>query len=199
MCPLSPAQLLIYPPAQCDPKSPWSDARVRKAASLAIDRKTLADIYRPGSGPLGSLGFEGDPFWVNFPPDPYDPAGAKKLLAEAGYPKGVQVGKLYPANGAFMPYGEQVATYLKAVGINAEIVVMDRAAWQKDREGGKMKDGAIVDTDQCPNRYRTSFLPVHCGKLWKLSGYSGVVGSVPERGFIQSEEGSARSHSNPGS
>lgn len=96
--PFSPAQLLIYPPAQFDPKSPWSDARVRKAASMAIDRKMLADIYRPGSGPLGSLGLEGDPFWVNFPPDSYDPAGAKKLLAEAGYPKGVHVGKLYPAN-----------------------------------------------------------------------------------------------------
>ncbi len=150
LVPLSPAQLLIYPPAQYDSKSPWSDPRVRKAASMAIDRKTLADIYRPGSGPLGSLGFEGDPFWVNFPPDPYDPAGAKKLLAEAGYPKGVQVGKLYPANGAFMPYGEQVATYLKAVGISTEIVVMERAAWQKDRESGKMKDGGIIDTINAP-------------------------------------------------
>jgi len=147
---LSPAQLLIYPPAQYDPKSPWADARVRKAVSLAIDRKTLVDIYRPGSSALGGLGLEGDPFWVPFPPDPYDPAGARKLLVEAGYPKGVQVGKLYPANGAFMPYGEQVVTYLKAVGINAEIVIMDRVAWQANREGGKMKDGAIIDTINAP-------------------------------------------------
>lgn len=150
LVPLSPAQLLMYPPAQFDPKSPWADARVRKAASLAIDRKTLADIYRPGSGPLGSLGFEGDPFWVNLPADPYDPTGAKKLLAEAGYPKGVHVGRLYPANGAQMPYAEQVATYLKAVGINSEIVLMERAAWQKDRTAGKFKDGAIMDQSNAP-------------------------------------------------
>jgi ABC-type transport system substrate-binding protein len=87
---------------------------------------------------------------VFFPPDPYDPAGARKLLAEAGYPKGVQVGKLYPANGAYTPFGEQVATYWKAVGINAEVVFLDRLAWQAMREGGKMKDGAFIDPTIAP-------------------------------------------------
>jgi peptide/nickel transport system substrate-binding protein len=148
--PFSPSQRLVYIPAQWDPKSPWADARVRKAASLAVDRKTLADIHMPGSGPLGSLGLEGDPFAIPFPPDPYDPAGAKKLLAEAGYPKGVQAGKLYPANGGYMAYGEQVATYWKAVGIIVEVVVLDRLAWQAQRQGGKMKDGAFVDPSIAP-------------------------------------------------
>ncbi len=150
LIPFSPSQRLVYIPAQWDPKSPWADARVRKAASLAVDRKTLADIHMPGSGPLGSLGLEGDPMAVFFPPDPYDPGGARKLLAEAGYPKGVHVGKLYPANGAYMPYGEQVATYWKSVGINAEVVFLDRLAWQAMREGGKMKDGAFIDPTIAP-------------------------------------------------
>ncbi len=150
LVPLSPSQRLVYIPAQWDPKSPWSDARVRKAASLAVDRQALVDIHMPGSHPLGSLGFENDPFVVPFPPDPYDPAAAKKLLAEAGYSKGVQVGKFYPADGGYIPYGEQVATYWKAVGISSEVVVMDRAAWQANREGGKMKDGAFIDPTQAP-------------------------------------------------
>jgi peptide/nickel transport system substrate-binding protein len=150
LVPFSPSQRLVYMPAQWDPKSPWADARVRKAASLAVDRKTLADIHMPGSAALGSLGLEGDPFALFFPPDPYDPAAAKKLLAEAGYPKGVNVGKLYPANGAYMAFGEQVATYWKAVGINAEVVFMDRLAWQAMREGGKMKDAAFIDPTIAP-------------------------------------------------
>jgi len=66
LIPFSPSQRLVYIPAQWDPKSPWADARVRKAASLAVDRKTLADIHMPGSGPLGSLGLEGDPMAVFF-------------------------------------------------------------------------------------------------------------------------------------
>ncbi len=57
--PLSPTRWLVYLTSQWDPKSPWSDARVRKAASLAIDRKTLADVHMPGCGPVGSLGSGG--------------------------------------------------------------------------------------------------------------------------------------------
>ncbi len=150
LVPFSPSQRVVYIPAQWDPKSPWADVRVRKAASLAVDRKTLVDIHMPGSDPLGSLGLEGDPFALVFPPDPYDPVAAKKLLAEAGYPNGVQVGKLYPANGGYIPFGEQVANYWRAVGINAEIVILDRLAWQAMREGGKMKDGAFIDPTIAP-------------------------------------------------
>jgi len=53
MSPRSPATWGVYIAAQWDPKSPWSDSRVRKAASLAVDRQTLADIHGPGSGPTG--------------------------------------------------------------------------------------------------------------------------------------------------
>ena len=77
VAPLSPTRWLVYLTSQWDPRSPWSDPRVRKAASLAIDRKTLADVHMPGCGPVGSLGLEGDPMALDFPPDPYNPEGAK--------------------------------------------------------------------------------------------------------------------------
>ena len=67
LIPFSPSQRLVYIPAQWDPKSPWADARVRKAASLAVDRKTLADIHMPGSGPLGSSGSGRRSFGAIFP------------------------------------------------------------------------------------------------------------------------------------
>lgn len=150
LAPLSPTQYIIYMASQWDPKSPWSDPRVRKAASLAIDRKTLADVHMPGCGPIGSLGLEGDSLALKFDADPYDPEGAKKLLAEAGYPKGFQGGKFWPWDGPYWPYGEQVANYWKAVGINMDIILLDRPAMIANREGGKMKGGLFVDLSGAP-------------------------------------------------
>jgi peptide/nickel transport system substrate-binding protein len=143
--PLSPVKIMVYLTAQWDPNSPWSDPRVRKAASLAINRQSLADIFGPGSKPTGSLGLEGDPFAVDFPPDPYDPEQAKKLLAEAGYPKGFHGGKFYPYEGGYWAMGEQIATYWKTIGITVDTVFLDRPAWLATREGGKMKGGIFVD------------------------------------------------------
>jgi peptide/nickel transport system substrate-binding protein len=150
LSPLSPTRWFVYLTSQWDPKSPWADPRVRKAASLAIDRKTLADIHMPGCDPIGSLALEGDPSAVHSSPDPYDPALAKKLLAEAGYPNGLQGGKFYPYEGGYWPYGEQVANYWKAVGINVDITLLDRPAWMAMRDGGKMKGGLFIDLALAP-------------------------------------------------
>lgn len=147
---LSPAAQTVYIASQWDPKSPWSDPRVRKAASLAIDRKTLADVHMPGASPIGSIGLESDPLAVNFPPDPYDPEKAKKLLAEAGYPKGVQGGKFYPQESGFWPMGEQVANYWKAVGIDVNTELFDRPAWWANRQGGKMKGSVFTEPMNAP-------------------------------------------------
>ena len=91
------APFWLYFPDQWDPKSPWHDQRVRLAASLAIDRKS----YQSGSDarpfqdhrqhhPATPSSY----YWQ--PPAPvYDPAKAKKLLAEAGHPNGFDAGDYY--------------------------------------------------------------------------------------------------------
>ena len=135
---------------QWDQKSPWSDPRVRKAASLAIDRKMLADVHLPGCSPIGSLALQGDPMGADIPADPYDPDGAKKLLAEAGYPKGFHGGMFYPYNGPLWKYGEQVANYWKTIGITVETVLFERPAWLANRAGGKMKGGLFIDLVVAP-------------------------------------------------
>ncbi len=150
LSPWSPARWFVYMTAQWDLKSPWSDPRVRKAASLAIDRKTLADVQMPGCGPIGSLRLEGDPMAENIPADPYDLEKAKKLLAEAGYPKGFHGGKFYPYNGPLWKYGEQVANYWKAIGITVDTVLFERPAWLANRSGGKMKGGLFIDLTVAP-------------------------------------------------
>jgi peptide/nickel transport system substrate-binding protein len=70
--------------------NPLRDPRVRRALSMMIDRKAIADRIMEGQAvPAGQL--LADQFFGtsrNLKPDAYDPAAAKKLLAEAGYPNG---------------------------------------------------------------------------------------------------------------
>jgi peptide/nickel transport system substrate-binding protein len=168
--PLSPSQRIVYIASQWDPKSPWSDLRVRKAASLALDRKSLADVHSPGAVGLGGLGLPGDPLAVSFPVDPYDPEQAKKLLAEAGYPKGFHGGKYYPFNGPYLPFGEQIMNYWKAIGISVDLVILERPSWMAARDGGKMKEAIIVDQ---------ATATTIGGQLSYLLG-SGAYGSYPD-------------------
>jgi ABC-type transport system substrate-binding protein len=148
--PQSSTHWLVAIGGQFDPKSPWSDPRVRKAASMAIDRKTLIDVYYPGCVGVGGIAMPGDPFGSQFPVDPYDPEKAKRLLTEAGYPNGFQGGKFYPYNGSMWPWGEQIANFWKRVGIQVDVVLLDRPAWLAMREGGKMKGNLCVDYGIAP-------------------------------------------------
>ena len=112
-----------------DPKSPWHDPRVRKAASLAIDRKGLSEAETLGaSKPTGNVVLKSMEYAVPIEPDPYDPAQAKKLLAEAGYPNGFDGGDLTPIPPYFS-VGEAAVNYLGAVGIRMKLRTMERAAF----------------------------------------------------------------------
>jgi len=122
-----------------DPKSPWADRRVRLAASYAIDRKAISDAETVGaSPPTGSIVPKGFEFALPLEPHLYDPARAKQLLAEAGYPNGFDAGDLYP----WPPYfsaGEAVTNYLAAVGIKTRVRTMERAAFYAALATKKLK------------------------------------------------------------
>jgi peptide/nickel transport system substrate-binding protein len=122
-----------------DPKSPWADQRVRKAASLALDRQTMSDTDNLGaSKPNGSIIRKNMEFALPIEPDPYDPARARRLLADAGYPRGFEGGDL-SIGPPYESAGETIAGYLAAVGIKTRIRTMERAAFFSAWREGKLK------------------------------------------------------------
>jgi len=114
---------------QWDPKSPWHDRRVRLAASHALDRAAINQAETLGYSRLtGTIVPHIFQFVVPVGPPAYDPARAKKLLAEAGYPNGFDAGDFNP----FPPYNsmaEAIQGYLQAVGIKSRLRAMERAAY----------------------------------------------------------------------
>jgi peptide/nickel transport system substrate-binding protein len=116
-------------PDQWDPKSAWADKRVRQAASLALDRQALNEAETLGlSRPVGNTVPRDFEFALPVEPPPYNPARARQLLAEAGYPSGFDAGQLTP----FPPYnsmGETIQGWLQAVGIRTRVRAMERGAF----------------------------------------------------------------------
>src|SRR5438477_4872421 len=114
---------------QWDPKSPWHDKRVRLAANYALNRQAINEVsclgYCPPTGVIVPRVME---FALQAPPMPYDPPKAKQLLAEAGYPNGIDAGDFVPTP-PFVTAAEAATNYLGAVGIRTKMRLMERAAF----------------------------------------------------------------------
>jgi peptide/nickel transport system substrate-binding protein len=131
---------------------PFNDVRVRRAISLAIDRQALIEaVYLRGepspaigrglaewSLPIDQLG-EGAKYYQ------YNPKEAKRLLAEAGFPKGLKT-QLTASSG----YGRDlidavqlVQRFLKEVGIEVELKIQEYGAYQATTGQGKFEGMAM--------------------------------------------------------
>ena len=125
------APFWLYFPDQWDPKSPWHDLRVRQAASLAIDHKTINQALTLGHSRItGSIIPDTFEYYWQPPGPTYDPAKAKKLLAEAGHVNGFDAGEYY-CDSAYANLAEAVLNNLQAVGIRAKLRPLERAAFFK--------------------------------------------------------------------
>lgn len=121
---------------------PFDDPRVRRAVAHAIDadliiKRLLFGLADRMQGGIGN-------FQDCFAPSPnqprYDPARAKALLAEAGFPNGFDV-EFATANGRYVSdrqVGEALAQMLRQVGIRAKLATPDYANFTNDIRQGKL-------------------------------------------------------------
>ena len=158
---------------QWDPKSPWHDERIRKAASLAIDRKSINQALTLGYSKLtGSIIPESfDYYWQ--PPAPvYDPAAARKLLAEAGHPNGFDAGEYY-ADSSYSNVAEAVINNFGEVGIRTKLMPIERAGFLKGAAEKKYKNVVMLGSGAFGNTATRL-------EAFIVKGGAYVYGSYPE-------------------
>ena len=112
---------------QWDPKSPWADRRVRLAANHAMNRQAVNEALTLGFSRItwSIIPASFDFFWQP-PAYPFDPARAKQLLAEAGYPNGFDAGDFW-CEPPTATMSEALMGYLQAVGIRVKLRPLERA------------------------------------------------------------------------
>ena len=120
-------------------RPPFDDVRVRRAVAHAIDRSAIIDGAMFGYGtPIGSHFAPHHPAYEDLTGmSAYDPEQARALLAEAGFPDGFETTLTLPPPSYARRGGEIIASELRDVGIEAEIINVEWAQWLEQVFKGK--------------------------------------------------------------
>jgi peptide/nickel transport system substrate-binding protein len=125
------------------PEFPTNKKKVRQALTYAINKNEIVEQILMGQGKV--IGTAPSMFtwsieYKPYTPTPYDPEKARKLLAEAGYPKGATI-YLYSFVTKLPEtklINEAIGAYWEAIGMKVKILEMDYSAfkpvWTKKQE-----------------------------------------------------------------
>lgn len=131
---------------RCD-RMPFNDLRVRKALQMSIDREAIARVYYGGTAdgmPAGLI----NPIckgwcipYVEWPGELryeycYNPARARELLAEAGYPNGFITNCVAPINSD-LGLLQMISSYFSDIGVDMEIRVKEPAVFMSLVDAGE--------------------------------------------------------------
>ncbi|MFT4103279.1 MAG: ABC transporter substrate-binding protein [Burkholderiaceae bacterium] len=163
-------------------RKPFDDVRVRRALNMAVNKQEIVKSFYSGNAEL--LGYPQHPDYVGYyePLDKmpasvkelytYDPDKAKKLLAEAGYPKGfsfkVQYCSCAPDHVDLLPL---IAAYLEQVGVKVELQPMEYAAFLSAMTTHNNEAGYFMDSGHTNPTValRKNF---ESGSLWNPAQYA---------------------------
>src|SRR5262245_23304079 len=158
---------------QWDPKSPWADRRVRLAANLAIDRQAINEAETLGYSRLtGSIIPKDFEFAWKPPLYAHDPAQARKLLAEAGYPSGFDAGSV-SSDLVYASFAESIGNDWRTVGIRARMTPLERASYTKEYQEKKLRH--VLGTGSAASGNAASRI-----EAFVAAGGAYVYGSYPD-------------------
>jgi dipeptide transport system substrate-binding protein len=131
-------------------KKPFDDVRVRKAVSMAINKKAIIDGVYLSTGVAAknpippSMGSYNDAV----KDDPYDPEAAKKLLAQAGFPDGFSTDLwAMPVQRPYNPNAKRIAELMQAdlakINVKAEIKSFEWGEYRKRLQAGEHQMGMM--------------------------------------------------------
>jgi oligopeptide transport system substrate-binding protein len=173
-------------------RPPFDDLRVRRAFALATDRDTLANVVMRGSASPARGGFI-PPGLPGHSPGiglPYDPDGARKLLAEAGYPGGSG----FPALESLIGYPDLVAqsTFLQEqwrevlqVEVRWELIEIARFVNRLDREAPNLFLFSWMADYPDPDDF-LRVCPLQRRTVWQNEAYDRLVAEA--RGLTDQRE-----------
>lgn len=128
--------IMDFLPDSVHQDSPFSNLKVRLAMDYAIDRQKIADTFGFGTWEATPLPCVPEQFgYIKGIAYPYDPAKAKQLLTEAGYPNGFST-KIITSTQFPQDQLVAVQSYLGAVGVKVTFDVQSPAAWSSTARAG---------------------------------------------------------------
>ncbi len=162
-------------------KAPFSDLRVRQALNYAVNKQAIIDKILQGTGipainPLPPVvwGYVGDVRRYG-----YDPARARQLLAEAGYPNGFSCTLWAPESGPGMQQpvamAQAIQADLKAVGVDCRVETFDWGTYlQKvivppEQAGFDLFEMSWIGDNGDPDNHLYALLS---GDQWPPHGYN---------------------------
>lgn len=136
-------------------RPPFDDPRVRRALTMALDRRLIVEAFAYGFGTVahGPVPPE-HPWFTSVAEIPFDAAGARRLLREAGWrpgPDGVLVKAgtrfavtLHTVTSGDLPLEQMIQAQLGQIGVAVTIRALELSTFLAVAQGGRRDYDALV-------------------------------------------------------
>jgi ABC-type transport system substrate-binding protein len=141
---------------------PFNNTKLRQAINYAFDREIMATTLMPGQGYVAPfMILPSQPEYSEYTPYNYDPEKAKRLMAEAGYPDGLDIEFMLISREPDRTIAPVVQSYLEAVGIRTTIQPLDRLIYIERGKAGNFELGMAQITLPLPSIFLTLSQQLH--------------------------------------